>query len=66
MLRNRWLMPKFKENIITLKFLQGVKDGKIWSPKQQDTIRVQLAEPPPRQMIADEISAAVHGFVERG
>ena len=68
MLRKGWHLPKLKTSLVTIEFLHQVFEGRIWLPKQSEVSIVQLATPPPNEILRELLLNALDekGATNRG
>ena len=56
-MRNQYIMPPFKDAIVTRKFMLGVKDGYYWCLRSNEVITFKVcADPPHRKDLAEILS----------
>jgi hypothetical protein len=46
MVRNNYQMPTLKSQIVTIKWMQGIREGKYWCPRNNRPIHFQIASMP--------------------
>lgn len=55
MLRNGYLMPRYKSSLCCVKWMMKVKDGRYWCPLTKDIHPIQCADPPKKDLILEHL-----------
>ena len=55
--RNRYYMPPYQDQLVTNKFLVGLRKGTFWLPKADEVKHAVVASKPNKQIIAEELAA---------
>ena len=63
MLFAQYLLPDFKDKIMTKKFLKGIRFGKYWMPKATELTRQAIcAYPPTKEILSGIVYDLLLGF----
>ena len=67
MLQMGYVMPAFKQSIISIKLMHQVRLGTIFMPKAEDVVACRMvAYPPPNDMILTNIKQAIEDLLGTG
>lgn len=64
MVRNRYQMPQLKQALVTIKFMQGVRDGFYWCPRSNHARHFQIASVPTKFQLAELLMEAIEEHID--
>ena len=64
MVRNHYQMPTLKSQIVTIKWMQGIREGKYWCPRNNRPIHFQIASMPTKQQLADFLMEVIEDHID--
>jgi hypothetical protein len=64
MVRNNYQMPTLKSQIVTIKWMQGIREGKYWCPRNNRPIHFQIASMPTKQQLADFLMEVIEDHID--
>jgi hypothetical protein len=57
-------MPALKQAIVTLKWMQGIREGHYWCPRSNNPRHFQIASIPTKQQLADILLEAIEDHID--
>ena len=60
MVQDGWMMPDYKQTIVSIKFMHAVRAKEVWAPRAEDTMQCRrVAYPPTNGMLLFFLNEAV-------
>ena len=56
MLRNKWRLPAYKSGVITLEYMEKVRNGHFYAPRYGEFKTMSCVAPPRKEAIFEELS----------